>query len=441
MLPFGPFLAVNAMQADRIERIIDPQIRAGVTAAVNLNLLPAADERVYPGHFCINADGGGFGSETTWPGLDSWQMAGGYLLLGKTRLVEDYFDFVTASQRKDGNIPFAIFPGSVHGDNSYLRGMKWPEDQFTYVPPKRDDLPSGSQETRQWVGLFRHWELKSNPLSTLGPICYLLSAFEIYQATSDLKWLDKHLAAVEAAGNYLHGQIAANGLLSGSGFYTERPPRDGWDGVTQCYAVEAFHDLGALTKAAGHDNRAWMWRGVADKLAKKFSDTFWVGNHFAEYVHATRGLVDSHGLSDTNWAAIAFGVATRSQTKVLWPKLLAEPAFWPGGMPTLTVTKPFSYASWEDEDVPFAAMSETNDVAAMGRVWYLEALACKRMRAWDRLIESARQVAQAAEGGYWRERYHPKPEGGVTADGSLKYCEYPAILIRVVLGNPKVLMR
>jgi hypothetical protein len=39
----------------------------GVEAAVFKNLLPAATERVYTGHFTINADGGGFGNDTTSP--------------------------------------------------------------------------------------------------------------------------------------------------------------------------------------------------------------------------------------------------------------------------------------------------------------------------------------------------------------------------------------
>lgn len=98
-------------KAGWIQRIADPEIRAGVEAAVDKNLLPAATERVYPGHFTINADGGGFGNDPTWPGLDSWQMIGPYLQLGRTRMVLDYFEFVRASQRKDGNIPFAIFNG------------------------------------------------------------------------------------------------------------------------------------------------------------------------------------------------------------------------------------------------------------------------------------------------------------------------------------------
>ena len=72
----------------------------GVEAAIVKNLLPAATERCYPGHFTITADGKAFGGNTTWPGLDSWQMSGAYLLLGRTRLVLDYFDFVRASHAR-----------------------------------------------------------------------------------------------------------------------------------------------------------------------------------------------------------------------------------------------------------------------------------------------------------------------------------------------------
>jgi len=430
-------MAMNLMHLDDnwIAKVSDQVVRMGVTAAVNQNLIPAATEKVYPGHFCINADGGGFGSDTTWPGLDSWQMAGAYLLMGRIRMVEDYFDFVRASQRKDGNIPFAIFSGDTTPDNGYLRGMKSPNDLFTYKPPIREGLPLSSRETRQWVGLFRHWELISNPLGVLGPICYVLTAKEIYQSTGDKAWLADHLPSVEAAGAYLKTQVSPNGLLSGSGFYTEKPPRMGWDGVTQCYAVEAFHDLALLERAANRNVERRAWMNQASELGRSFNSLFWKDDHYAEYVHVNRGVVDIHGLSDTNWAAIAFGLADKGQTKVLCPRLLAEKAFWPGGMPTVTVTKPFTYEDWEDEKVPFATMSATNDVASMGRTWYVEALACKRMGDKARLVESARQVSKAAEGGFWRERYHPQPDGTVRADGSKKYCEYAAVLIRVVLEN------
>jgi hypothetical protein len=430
-----------AAPTDWIHRVVDPQIRAGVQAAVNQNLIPAADQQAYPGHFYINADGGGYGSDTTWPGLDSWQMAGAYLLLGKMRLVLDYFDFVRASQRKDGNIPFAIFSGATHGDKGYLQGLKWPDDVFTYKPPIRDGLPTSSQVTRQWIGLFNHWEVESKPLGALGPVCYILTAAEIYQATHDRQWLLENLDSVKATGRYLLTQISAKGLLGGSGFYTERPPRNGWDGVAQCYGVKAFHDLESLCKAAGESHGAKGWRQQADKLAQAFRNQFWVRDHFGEYIHVAHGLVDDHGLSDTNWAAIAFGLATPSQTKVLWPLLTSDKGFWPGGMPTIPVTKPFSYQNWEHEYVSFAVGTELNDVASMGRTWYLEALACQRMKGWDRLKVAARHVALAAKDGYWRERYHPQPDGTVHPEGSEKYCEYPAVLIRVILTNPKVFLK
>ena len=128
-----------------IQASFDPEIRAGMEAAVLKNLIPAATERVYPGHFTINADGGGYGRDTTWPGLDPWQMAGPYLQLGRTRLVLDYFEFVRASQRKDGNIPFAIFKGNTR-PGGCLRGLDYPDDLFTYKPPRQD--PAGNGRSR-----------------------------------------------------------------------------------------------------------------------------------------------------------------------------------------------------------------------------------------------------------------------------------------------------
>src|SRR4051812_14754566 len=72
--------------SDLLARVTDPEIRAGLTAAIEKNLLAAISERLYAGQFNITADAGSYGSDSTWPGLDSWQMAGAYLLLGRTRL-------------------------------------------------------------------------------------------------------------------------------------------------------------------------------------------------------------------------------------------------------------------------------------------------------------------------------------------------------------------
>lgn len=149
-------------------------------------------------------------------------------------------------------------------------------------------------------------------------------------------------------------------------------------------------------------------------------------------------MVDSHGLSDVNWAAVAFGVADDARARTLWPRLTGDPGFWWGGMPTLTVTKPFSYETWEYHEAVPMDVPPLNDVAAMGRAWYLEALACRRMGAHERLIEGTRRVCAAAnaDGGYWRERYQPQPDGSTLPARAAKYCEYPAVLLRVVLGNP-----
>ncbi|MGA2864413.1 MAG: hypothetical protein ABSF95_07985 [Verrucomicrobiota bacterium] len=438
LLPKG--LGAEESSADGqplVGRIADAEIRAGVEAAIARNLIPSASEQAYPGHFTITADGNGYGGNTTWPGLDSWQMSGAYLLLGRRRLVLDYFEFVRASQRKDGNVPFAIFAGDTRPDKGCLRGLKYPDDVFAYKPPKREGLPVAAQETRTWIGLFEHWQPKANPLSTLGSICYLLTAAEIFDATGSLAWLRLRLPSLQAAANYLLSRQNDLGLLGGSGFYTELPPRYGSDGVTQCYAIHAFRQLARLCRAVGERTSAGVWSRHAEKLAKTFVAAFWRQDHFAEYIHAEHGLVDAHGLSDVNWAAVAFGIATGRNLKLLWPRLLHEPGFWHGDMPTQTVTKPFTYQPWEhNEPVPFP-VQPLQDVAAMGRAWYLEATACQRLQARQRLLDSARKVCRAAKtDGYWRERYHPQPNGTVSPAGVQKYCEYPAVLVRVVFKNP-----
>lgn len=431
----------SGVDLELVRSIVDPEIRAGVEAAVFKNLIPAATERVYPGHFTINADGGGYGNDTTWPGLDSWQMIGPYLQLGRTRLVLDYFDFVRASQRKDGNIPFAIFNGNTR-PGGCLRGLKYPEDVFTYEPPKRKGLPESSQETRQWIGLFEHWQTKGFPLSTLGPLCYLLTAREIYEATGSRAWLKERLGSIESAAKYLLSRRNESGLIGGSGFYIESPPREGCDGVTQCYAVDAFRGLAKLMRAGGKRAEEEAWSRHAEKLAKSFMASFWREDHFGEYVHPQRGLVDIHGLSDVNWAAVAFGLVGGPKLEQLWPRLLGEPGFEAGEMPTQIVTKPFAYENWEFSRSADCPGDPLNDVAAMGRVWYLEAMACQRMKERTRIEQSVRKVCRAAKGeGYWRERYHLKPDGTLSADGSQKYCEYAAVLARVVFGNREIFSR
>lgn len=436
----GPALLASSGIAgvEVLARIADPEIRAGVRSAVEKNILPAATQQHYPGHFEITADGGAYGKGATWPGLDSWQMAGAYLLLGRTQMVLDYFEFVRASQAAEGSIPFAIRPGHWRADERYHRSLRYPEGLFAYVPPKREGLGDFALETKLWMRQFDHWQPKANPFRILGTVSYILTAGEIYDHTHSREWLVERKPSIEAAANSIFSFRSDNGLIGGSGFYTELPPRHGWDGVSQCYAIHAFRETARLCAAAEDRPGANRWNARAQELAAAFNATFWRTDHYAEYIHAERGVVDSHGLSDVNWAAVAFGIADDSRLKLLWPRLLNEPGFHRGGMPTQTVADPFSYEEWEhNEPLPWQVMP-LKDVAAMGRVWYLEAMACVRMKAHDRLRESVRLVIRAAEDGYWRERYLPQRDGTVQPIGAKKYCEYPAVLTRVVLGNPEI---
>src|SRR5208337_3699421 len=161
--------------------------------------------------------------------------------------------------------------------------------------------------------------------------------------------------------------------------------------------------LGAAVPCGGREHKRDHLGGPCGQAGEGFRAGVLAEDHFGEYVHPEHGLVDSHGLSDVNWAAVAFGVATGKKLELVWARLMKEPAFWLGGLPTQNVTKPFSYEKWEINVQPECVGDALNDVAAMGRVWYLEAVACQRMKAYDRLVESARKVCQAAKAdGYWR---------------------------------------
>lgn len=430
--------ASAADASEFIAKIADPEIKEGVRIAIEKNILPAATQQHYPGHFEITADGGAYGKGATWPGLDSWQMAGAYLLLGRTQMVLDYFEFVRASQAVEGSIPFAIRPGHWRADERYHRSLRFPEGLFAYKPPKREGLTEFALETKQWMRQFDHWQPRANPFRILGTVSYILTAGEIYDYTKSKEWLADHKPSIEAAANSIFSFKSDNGLIGGSGFYTELPPRHGWDGVSQCYAIRAFREMARLCGKSGDMEGAGRWTARADELNATFNAAFWQADHYAEYIHIERGLVDAHGLSDTNWAAVAFGVADEARLKVLWPRLLAEPGFYAGRIPTQTVTQPARYEAWEyNEPLPWEVMP-LKDVAAMGRVWYLEAMACLRMKAHDRLKESVRLVIRAAEDGYWRERYLPQSDGTIQPVGARKYCEYPAVLTRIVLGNPEI---
>jgi hypothetical protein len=306
---------------------------------------------------------------------------------------------------------------------TYGRGLRYPQDVYSYAP--------FGQKPRKWIGLFHHWQMQVNPLSVLGSISYILTAADIWRAGKDAQWLKEYQPSIELARKYVLSRKADNGLISGAGFYIESPPRNQWDGVTQCYAIHAMKLVAELCGGA--------WVQDAEPISEVFRQMFWRNDHFAEYVHPEHGVVDSHGLSDVNWAAVAFDIANETQAAKLWPRMTAEKSLWAGGMPTQLVSDPKSYQAWEySEPLSFHHVNgPTYDAAAMGRVWYLEAFACARMKDWDRLRESTRLVCAMGEkhGWKWYERYHMQDDGTVKPAGPGGYCEYAAILVRVVLGN------
>ena len=66
--------------------------------------------------------------------------------------------------------------------NDYGRGLKYPQDVYTYGG-------------RKWIGLFHHWQMKVNPLSVLGAVSYILTC----GGANDVD----HVDSVELAGKYL----------------------------------------------------------------------------------------------------------------------------------------------------------------------------------------------------------------------------------------------
>lgn len=155
-------------------------------------------------------------------------------------------------------------------------------------------------------------------------------------------------------------------------------------------------------------------------------------------MHPEHGPVTLHGYTDVDFAAIAYGLADVGQCNELWTTLKAQKNFWWGDMPTQAVTMPFLYRDWElGRHVEFNTHGPIYDVAAIGRVWFVEMNACLAMGDHERVKQAVKLVCKRglADGGHWYERYHMVQNGAAVACGPHGYCEYPAIIARIVLGN------
>jgi len=386
----------------------DRAIARAYERAAAQNVIAAVNPKVFFGYWSVCADGQGFGYGYTYPSLDGHQITDALLWLGRVDIVKANWDYVRSFQRQDGALPIAVLPdlaGKQAGEGDHLA---------------RIDSNGG---------LYKHW-VPGNPLEALADPTYIQNADDIFRATLDLDWLKAQLQSVNLSADHLASLVDGRGAVRGAGYYVERPSRIEYDGVAQCHAVDAFRRVAALDRAAGDTASARRYEDLAERIRRHFVGRFWVKGkgQFAEYDNPRHGLISSHGLTDVDWAAIALDVATPEQRAVLWPKLKDESGFYYGGMPTGIAAHPETYEGWE------FTHTDRHDLAAMGRVWYLDAQARTRMGDAEGLLRGIREVCEegARNGYYWRERYQPDGRGGVKAVGPNTYCEYPANLIRIV---------
>ena len=353
------------------------------------NVLAAVNPKVFPGYFSVCADGQGFGYGFSYPSLDGHQMSDALLWLGEVETVKLNWDYVRSFQQPNGRLPLAILPphaGQPIG-------------------------PSGSQATVDANGgLYEHW-VPGNPLAALASPTYIQNADAIYRHTLDRPWLQAQIDSVNLAADYLATLTTAEGVVRGAGYYLERPTRIESDGVAQCHAIDAFRRVAALNRVLGKEETALRYEELANRIRSYFTGQFWKDTHFAEYLHPTRGFISSHGLTDVDWAALATDAALPAQTEILWPQLRTEAAFYYGGMPTGITTRPSSYEDWE------FSHPDRHDLAAMGRVWYLEAWARYRHQDSEGLLDGLHRVAAEGQkhGYFWQERYHPSTTDSTAA--------------------------
>ena len=383
-----------------------PAIAEAYKQAAEKNVLAALNPKIYFGFFSVCADGGGHGPDNTYPGLDWGQSAEALLWLGRKAEVLASWDFVKKHQREDGLVPFAIFPG-----------MKGKTLDFGGYPLTGD--ANGA--------IFKHW-VPGNPLRTLANVTFLTLADAIFAQTGDRDWLKAQAPWLQKAADWLQTQITPEGLMHGGGFYLERPTRLEFDGVNQCYSAYAFTQTAKLCEVMGDAKEAGRCKDAAARLTAAFRTKFWAGDHCVEYIHPERGSISHHGLTDVDWAAVATGVASVEQIAILWPQLKENKDFLYNGIPTGIATKPETYEDWEMQNI------DRHDLAAMGRVWYLECWARSRMGDREGILRSLNLVAEMGKTHNWSwwERYYSEKTGNVGAYHMEYYCEYPANLIRVV---------
>lgn len=387
-----------------------PELAEVYRQAAEKNVLASLNPEIFFGYFSVCADGHGHGGNTTFPGLDWGQTAEALLWLGRQQEVLASWEYVKGFLSTEGLLPFAIIP------NSAGKTSTWSDDRNQYTLAV---APNGA--------VFKHW-VPGDPLRTLANITAIILLNEIFNSTKDKNWLIQQADMLLALTGWLGRQVSTEGMVKGAGFYLERPTRLEYDGVTQCYAAHVFGIAASLFKQLDNPSAAKQCEATAARIIDCFRKNFWAGDHCVEYIHPERGSISCHGLTDVDWAAIAIGAASAEQIAVLWPQLKDNHDFLYSGMPCGIATRPETYEDWEMHYV------DRHDLAAMGRVWYLECWARHRMGDREGIHRSMLKVARtgARNDWYWWERYYSEKTGELAREPMNKYCEYPANLIRIV---------
>jgi len=380
----------------------DPFLREAYVQSVRHNVMAAEKPQFYEGYFSVCVDGKYHGGDDgiTFPGLDWGQILEALLWLGQFPKVLAAWNYVKQFVRDDGKVPFVISPRDA-GRGQYEK--------------------NGAR--------FEHW-CPGNPLQMLANVTMLQVADAICRHTCDKAWLRREAPLLQKVVRWVETALMTKDyLIGGSGFYSERPIRYAYDGIAQCYTCETLRRVSTLFAWIDRPDFAEHCRQTADGIASAFRRFFWTGERFAEYLHPERGAIAFHGYTDVDWAAIATVIADAEQTAILWPQLKNNYDFYYDNMPTGIATRPDAYEPWEWEG------TDRNDLAAMGRVWYLEAWARARMCDADGLVDSLRRVAEYGKkrDWYWLERYYSPITGDVGIGYHIDtYLEYPANLIRIV---------
>lgn len=385
---------------------LEPELAEAYRQCADKNVLAALNPKVFFGYFSVCADPTqGHGANTTFPGLDWGQSAEALLWLGRREEVLASWEYVKTFLREDGLLPFAIVPDQA-GTTVQMKLPKH-EGAHPFVV-----APNG--------GAYAHW-FPGNPLMVLANVTFIQMADAVFSHTQDTAWLAKQMPTLRRVADWLARQVLPSGLVRGGGYYLERPCRLEHDGVTQCYTADAFR---LMAKLSGDR----VYAGTADRIVAGFRKHFWAGDHFVEYINAEHGAISHHGFTDVDWAAIATGLATREQADIVWPKISRNADFIYNGIPTGISTRPETYEDWEMMHL------DRHDLAAMGRVWYLEAWARAVRGDREGLLESLRWVARVGRENnwYWHERYYSERTGYLGSYRINTYCEYPANFIRIV---------